>query len=173
MIFGILLAIYLELNNNTWTYSLFGSAILLAFLLFLSKTRPSLRKELFFGFTFYCAIFLLGVNLVMYKTAKNSPNHYQKHNNHTESYIIEIVDLPKDKPNSIQIIAEVLSSIDSSKQAVSTSGNVLLYFEKSPQSEQLLQGDKLIIRSNLLDIDAPVNPGQFNYKQYLSFNQNF
>ncbi len=171
MIAGILLSIYNDFTNIFWTYAFLISIFLLVGQLIISKKSPSLNKELIFGGLFYISLFLGGINLVKYKTAKNDKLHYQKFNQDIDEYIIQIVELPKEKNNSIQVIAEVQNTINSNNQLNHTNGLVLLYFEKDSNSFSILQGDKLLIKSKLVNIAAPLNPGQFNYKQYLSFNQ--
>lgn len=171
MIAGILLAIYNDLTSSIWGLLFSISFTTNVILLLISKKRPALNKELLFGGVLYLTIFLGGVNIVIFKTSKNDPLHYQKFNLSSEEYIIQVTELPKEKPNSIQVIAEVQQVIDSSLQVTKTNGLVLLYFAKDSLSTQILQGDKLIISSLLNDINEPVNPGQFNYKLYLSFNQ--
>lgn len=171
MIAGILLAIYNDLTATIWTLFFAITIGLLTTQLILCKKYPSLNKELLFGGLLYLTVFLGGVNIVIFKTSKNDHLHYQKHNQHAEEYIIQVVDLPKEKPNSIQVIAEVQQVIDTNQRLTTTKGHVLLYFAKDSLSANILQGDKLIIRSQLDDIAEPINPGQFNYKQYLSFNQ--
>ncbi len=170
MIAGILIAIYQDLNSHNWFYALGISLVLLLFIMLSIKKNPTLNKELYFGGTFYLMMFLVGVNLIVFKTAKNDSSHYQKVAINNE-YIVEIVEIPKEKPNSVQIIANVFSCIDSNNIAQKSSGNVILYFEKDSSSLKLLQGDKLYIQSDLSSIAPPLNPGQFNYKQYLEFNQ--
>ncbi len=171
MITGILLAIYNDFTHSFWTLSFVISLLALSVSLFLTKRKPSLNKELFFGAIFYFTIFLAGVNIVIFNTAKNDTLHYQKHNQNSVKYIVEVVDLPKEKENSIQIVATIESCIDSNQNQVTTNGKALLYFAKDSASSSLIQGDKLIIKSNLATISPPINPGQFNYQQYLSFNQ--
>ena len=170
MIAGILIAIYQDLNSHNWLYVLGISFSVLVIILIGVKKKPTLNKELLFGGWFYFVMFLVGVNLIVFKTAKNESIHYQKITQNNE-YLIEIVEIPKEKPNSVQIIANVFSCIDTQFNAVKSSGNVILYFEKDSISRKLLQGDKLYIQSDLNNIAPPLNPGQFNYKQYLEFNQ--
>lgn len=170
MIAGILIAIYQDLNSHNWLYALGISFAVLVVIFIGVKKRPTLNKELLFGGWFYWLIFLVGVNLIVFKTAKNDSIHYQKIATNNE-FLIEIVEIPKEKPNSIQVIANIFTCIDSNANALKSSGNVILYFEKDSASLRLLQGDKLYIQSDLNNIAPPVNPGQFNYKQYLEFNQ--
>ncbi|MCB9189669.1 MAG: ComEC family competence protein [Flavobacteriales bacterium] len=172
MITGILIGIYSHLQNSIWLFLFLISFGILSSLLILSKKRPSIRKEFIFGMCSQLTFLLLGINLIIFKTAENQASHYQKFisDNHNE-YIIEVTEIPKEKENSYQIIGEVTSVKTDSTKWSPTSGEVLLYFKKDGQSEQILQGDKLIINCNFQEIQPPQNPDQFNYKQYLSFNQ--
>lgn len=172
LIGGILVGIYTDLQSTLWIFPLLLSGIILGLLLVISKLRPSLKKEYFFGLLVQIVFLFAGLNLIVFKTAKNKPDHYQHYiTENFNSFIIEVAEIPKEKPNSIQIIAKIKAVKEGNDKWVSTSGNVLLYFQKDTASENILQGDEIIISSTLQNIQPPQNPGQFNYKQYLSFNQ--
>lgn len=172
LIGGILIGIYGDLQTNLWSIPLIVFGALLGGQLLLTKYKPSLRKEFVFGALTMVTFFFIGVNLIAFKTAKNKSDHYQNYaSENYNSYLVEVSEIPKEKPNSIQVVAEVYSVKTYYNTWKSSSGNVLLYFKKDSTSEKILQGDQIIISSNLQDIAPPHNPGQFNYKQYLSFNQ--
>lgn len=172
MIGGILLGIYGDLSNPKWILFLGTTSLLSVLLLINTKKRPSLRKEFLFGILIQLTFVSIGINLIVFRTAKNKPTHYQKFTEGFENdFIIEVKEIPKEKPNSIQVVAEVTNTETNALGWVNTTGSLLLYFEKDTLSKRILQGDQVYIKCNLQDILAPQNPGQFNYKQYLSFNE--
>lgn len=125
-----------------------------------------------FGILIQVVFLSIGLNLIVFKTAKNKPDHYQNYvTENFNSFMIEVLEIPKEKPNSVQIIAKIKAVKEGEDKWISTSGNILLYFQKDSTSKKILQGDEIVISSTLQNIQAPQNPGQFNYKQYLSFNQ--
>lgn len=129
-------------------------------------------REFIFGALTIITFFSLGINLIVFKTAKNKSDHYQQFiTNESEDFIIEVVEIPKEKPNSVQIIAQIKSVKTTENKWDQTNGNAIFYFAKDSNSLRILQGDELVVQSNLNDIKPAQNPGQFNYKQYLSFNQ--
>lgn len=169
---GILLGIYGHITGSFWLIPLVASAILLSGYLLWIKFRPSLRKEFVFGGISSLIFFFIGINLIVFKTANNSNKYYQNFTTEFQNgYIVEVFEIPKEKPNSIQVIASVNAVKTDSINWRSSSGEVLLYFKKDSLSSSILQGDKIYIETNLQDIQSPQNPDQFNYKQYLSFNQ--
>lgn len=172
MIAGILFGIYGDLKSYHWFLILATTLTALGVMLILSKSKPTLRKEFLFGVLTQFTFLLIGINLIVFKTAENKSTHYQRFvSENSDGYIVEVTEIPKEKPNSIQVIAEVKSVKKDSSKWISSTGEVLLYFKKDSASKDILQGDKIYVQSNLQDIQPPQNPGQFNYKQYLSFNQ--
>lgn len=172
LIGGILFGIYGNLQSEFWSIPLITLGLLLGLQLLLTKYKPSLRKEFIFGGLTLLTFFFVGANLIVFKTAKNKSDHYEKYlSDNYSTYLVEVTEIPKEKTNSIQVIAEVYSVKTASSTWQPSSGNVLLYFNKDSSCSQILQGDQIIVSSNLQDIAPPHNPGQFNYKQYLSFNQ--
>ncbi len=172
LIAGILLGIYTELHSVWWIAPLIGSGLITSAQLLRTKQSPSLRKELIFGGLTQLLFMLIGINLIVFKTAGNKPSHYQHFNTKYEgNYIVEVTEIPKEKPNSIQVVAEVQHVVSSSGKWLNTTGEVLLYFEKDTSSLAILQGDQIYVKSLFQTILPPQNPGQFNYKQYLAFNQ--
>lgn len=172
MIIGIIAGIYLHLSDGIWlNIFMCLTAILMVYALILRKA-PTLIKEFIFGSICFATLLFGGISLVSVKTAANQSDHYQRFEiSQDQHYLIRVIEIPKEKANSIQIIAQVTALKTSSNLWQPTSGHLLLYFSKDTSSYQILQGDLLLIHSNLQDIAPPHNPGQFNYKQYLEFNQ--
>ncbi|CAG5078047.1 hypothetical protein CRYO30217_00555 [Parvicella tangerina] len=172
MIAGILVAIYSELQSIYWVVPMLGAIALLGSYLLYIKYRPALRKEFVFGGITLIAFFFVGINLIIFKTAEYRTTHYQNFTNeYQNNYLVEVSEIPKEKPNSVQVVAKINAVKQENDQWISSTGQVLLYFKKDSASLNILQGDIIYVESDLQDINEPQNPGQFNYKQYLSFNQ--
>jgi competence protein ComEC len=81
--------------------------------------------------------------------------------------IITVTEPPVEKSNSFKIIA-CPEFIRDSLGWKKTSGRLLLYFEKDSLIQQIRYGDELVIKADLNPVNPPGNPGEFDYKQYLS-----
>ncbi len=81
-----------------------------------------------------------------------------------------------ERPGSYKIVADALGFRDSINWKP-TSGKVILYFEKDSAVRRISYGDQLIVHTTLNPVNPPMNPGEFNYKQYLAnrgiYNQGF
>lgn len=89
--------------------------------------------------------------------------HFSKVEN-TSTYVARITEPPIDKPTTLNAIAEVQEVRANDKQQ-KTIGKVLLRFSKDEPA--LVQyGDVVAFKGDVKPYDLPMNPEQFNYKQY-------
>jgi competence protein ComEC len=75
---------------------------------------------------------------------------------------LELIEEPQSKANSFKVLAEVYAVDDKL-----TEGVVLIYFDK--EIDSLHYGKRLITTNNPREVDAPSNPFQFNYRQFLFY----
>ena len=93
----------------------------------------------------------------------NHSIHFSKVEN-ASTYVARITEPPIDKPTTLNAIAEVQGVRANYKQQ-KTIGKVLLRFSKDEPA--LLQyGDVVAFKGDVKPYDLPMNPEQFNYKQY-------
>ena len=50
-----------------------------------------------------------------------------------------------------------------------TSGKAIVYLEKDSNAQKLKYGDKILLYDRFSEIPPPLNPGEFNYKNYLKY----
>jgi competence protein ComEC len=79
-----------------------------------------------------------------------------------------ITESPQEKKKSTKAVLEIEHVLIDSVW-VNAKGDLLLYLEKSEESTQLEIGDELSLEVNYKEVEPPANPGQFNYKRFLSF----
>jgi len=89
------------------------------------------------------------------------------HQENIDQLIVRVVDPVSERPNSYKLLGRVVSIIDSSGIRPA-SGKVLLYFEKEERVKNIAYGDELLIASKIAAVDPPGNPGEFDYRRYLS-----
>lgn len=113
---------------------------------------------------------IIGYNLSYFHKQYKYKNHYHYFINTKEktSFQIKLIKLPIEKEKSYKIIAEIEAVLNKEKQ-YKTSGKILIYFEKTESIEKLKIGDKINIQSKLNEISGPKNPNEFNYKNYLLY----
>lgn len=141
--------------------------ILIIFELFLSK-YISYKYRGLSGLYINILLVLIGYQLVVLNTSKFDKHHISNFPKDTKEYIFQISEAVSEKPGSIKVVANVLFAKDSAKWE-KRNGSVMLYFEKNEQSGKLAYGDEFITQINLQKVKPPQNPGEFNYKRYLSY----
>jgi len=170
LLVGILTAIYLNFQSLYWVSSFGIGFLALVAMYFFSKKNITYLKEILFGGILNAVLILGGVSLIVLHTSSFKASHYSKFSNADSQYVMSVIEVPKNKPNSIQVIGEVQQVVNGDTSVVS-SGLSLFYFRKDSLAMQILQGDVLQVDCELKSIQGIKNPGQFNYKNYLRFNQ--
>lgn len=79
-----------------------------------------------------------------------------------------VVESPQSKKKSMKVILHV-EAVLSDKKWQPVTGELLLYLEKGEESKALEIGDELLLPVKYNEVSAPANPGEFNYKRFLSF----
>jgi competence protein ComEC len=162
---GILLAIKLEYWQGLfWLLIILVSVYPVLIITFSNKIPYKLRWLP--GLLQNLILVLAGYNLLIFST----PQYQEKnliHFSNPEMAMVRVTEQISEKENSFKIVSKVLAIRDSVKWQYA-SGKVILYFQKDPTCGIIRYGDELIISSDLTEIASPQNPGEFNYKKYLS-----
>ncbi|KJD36334.1 competence protein [Tamlana sedimentorum] len=165
LILGIVMGYFI---NITVTISLVTSAL---FLLLLAISyvyfKNKLNSLIWFGVLAYLTIISIGVLTVNFHNQKNHINHYTKTISYGENNIKTISFRVKEilKPGNYynKYVVDILK-IDSTK----VSGKTLLNIEKDSTEIRLNVDEIAITKAQLKDLIHPLNPHQFDYKNYLS-----
>ncbi|HMC01465.1 MAG TPA: ComEC/Rec2 family competence protein [Flavobacteriaceae bacterium] len=163
LVLGIILAFAFSIPL-IWSLYITGlTALLLLFFLLLVKKQ--FVKPFWFGLMCYITVISVGVLTVNFHNQKNFENHY------TNVWSL------KNKPNVLFLkIREVLKPSNFHNKYVvniikiddkETSGKILLNVAKDSSNNHLIVDDELLIKTNLFEINTPLNPNQFDYKAYL------
>ncbi len=173
LIAGILISIYLKLDSFYWSIPLVLLISFIVFLHFQKRIAASFATNYIFGLVLYVTLFFAGINLTVFRTEYNYDSHYLHkidQANYSTKLIVEIDEIPKQKPKSLYTVASI-KAIENKGEIEPAIGKLILYFEKDSSSNTLLQGDQIIINCPLQNISKPRNPEEFNYSQYLYFHQ--
>jgi competence protein ComEC len=156
----------------------FISLILLLFglMVFAFAKKISYSQRWLNGVVIHLLLFCSGYEVTRLNTLfldKDNISHFKVNQS---AILVQVIEPVNERPNSYKVIARVILYKDSI-QAHSASGKLILYFEKDTTVQQIKYGDQLLVHTSLNPVNPPMNPGEFNYKRYLSnrgiYNQGF
>ncbi len=113
-------------------------------------------------------IFLSGYLLVLQKTEIRNKHHLIHFKDTVSHFQVVLISHAQNKPKSWKMEAR-LQKVKTDKQWINVDGKVLLYFAKEYFPQNFQYGDVLLIEGSPQVLTAPANPGEFDYKRFLSF----
>lgn len=164
---GILLCKIFHINFNVLiVLNCVFAALVVMF--FYNRKSATLIKSSVYVFLSDLFLFLSAVYSCYYINPKNYSDfygHFLTKENCT--WVAEVTDLPVEKENFYKIALDV-KSIQNGADFRNVQGKVLAYFKKPFDKKQLSPGDFVEIYSEFLPVQKPLNPNEFNYKNFLS-----
>jgi len=165
---GVGLAVGLPIGGMLWQLGATLLALSILLILAHSKIKPLLNANLtIWGLLFFGWIAYIGMLNVHWASPKLHPMHYTHTANTPGLLIVQIEELPYTLPNTIRLVANVKAQKQGDK-LVPLTGKVMLLLPLDSASAQLKYGDELAINSKLQPIPPPLNPYEFDYRQYLA-----
>lgn len=135
---------------------------------FYVRNKSSLHLQASTGIIFFSVIFLLGYIHLQNFNHRNYPDQKLFKSDH-KFYLAVIRDGSEEKGNAFRSLAEIVKiKTDSGWQ--NSTGKVLLYHPSDPIHNSFNYGDMILVKGAALAVSPPANPGEFNYKKYLSYN---
>jgi len=170
---GIVLAIY---QPGIFSgKAIFLSATILAFLFFVITGRKSELFSFWAGIIGLATIFFLGYARLQGQMVTRHADHLSKVTGHVGFFEAVVRSMPQEKAKSWKIEVELIrvkttdDSITNSHWHPAT-GKMLLYIAKNNVPEiNLRYGDRIILNGSPQPINPPANPGEFDFKRFLSF----
>ncbi|RYY36404.1 MAG: ComEC family competence protein [Sphingobacteriaceae bacterium] len=109
-------------------------------------------------------LIVAGINNVNSSKEVNDNDHFARHK--ADHLVLKIIDEPVLKNDSYRFTTQVIQTTngDQSKQTI---GKLLLSI-KDTRASKLKYGDVLLIAAKYDEVMPPLNPAEFNYKQYLA-----
>ena len=120
------------------------------------------------GIAIFSAISMAGYLLAANRFEKNK-SHLFCDFEHTKAWVGRVISVPEEKANSWKLVVRMEEAKTASWKKAS--GKVLLHISSSAAPWKY--GDRLLISGSPSAIQAPMNPGEFDYKRYLSFQNIF
>jgi competence protein ComEC len=119
------------------------------------------------GVPAFLIIILSGYLHLTFQNESSDPNHLLHHKGSVEAYTVKIESYAEEKDKSWKVTGELLKVQSNGWQTIS--GKVLLYFSKEVYHTPFNYGDILVVRGQPSLVNAPSNPGEFDYKRFLTF----
>ncbi|MDE3742882.1 ComEC/Rec2 family competence protein [Maribacter polysaccharolyticus] len=159
LVMGILAGYHLDLGIY-WPLALTLSSVACLGFFRYSKSRP---KSVTFGITAACTTLFLGMLIVGISQPKNDAHHYSKANtDDLGAWKLKITDVLKSTTFSNRFIADV-EAFD----AAHVTGKIIVSLPADASPFPLQVDDELIVLAKRTEIPSPLNPHQFDYRQYL------
>lgn len=109
---------------------------------------------------------VLGYLHVVVQTESRHPNHLVNHNAPISHYKVVIIRFDEEKARTWKMEGRILQV--HSETWLEKEGRVVLYFSKEDYATPYRYGDVLLIRGQPQIPEGPANPGEFDYRAYLS-----
>jgi len=162
---GIIIGFYLKLPVESllpW-----GGLFLIIFTFSYFRAKKLFFQDIFFGISCLVMFLFIGIFSTSIHLPQNRPNHYlnilaETAPEQNQLLIAEVTE--KLKPGLYQEKYIIKAKFYNSQPA---EGKALLNVSKDPESKQYEIGDNLALPAKFLDINTPLNPYQFNYRNYL------
>ena len=159
LIFGISIQYYC----NYWQFGSQNLSILLVVLIFLLFLLNFLKKKVLFTILIWILLTLIGISTVYFQDVRKSKQYYGLHAEDSFSAILTIKKILKPGNYYYKYQAEI-SQVNQQK----TVGSILLNIQKDSLQYQFKVDEQIFLKPTLKELIPPLNPHQFNYKEYLS-----
>lgn len=166
-VLGIFSAIYIKVPWQVSLGIIFGTITVHFLTIKYVNRKLKTMPHVILGSLLSLAFVALGYFAVEANRDINSPLHFQNHK--AKYYKIRVVDYPLLKFGQYRFNGKVNEIINEQGKRRPSKGNLLCYWSANIQNLPEA-GQDYWVALTLKPIAAPKNPGEFNYKQYLSYH---
>ncbi|MEM6843140.1 MAG: ComEC/Rec2 family competence protein [Bacteroidota bacterium] len=135
---------------------------------FLPKSAFS-RYHSWGGLLAMMALVLLGIIRAQQHDTANVPDHLLHQADSANYYTAQVASQPEPRKNSYRVYLKVEQVVASGEQAFSRSGRVVAYQPQADSCQLLRFGDRILVKGLPDRVEAPKNPGEFDYRQFLAY----
>ena len=158
----LIVGIVLQFHYKIWCLSFVQSIAALAFLLLFIFVLKFYCKKFLFTITSWLLFVFIGMFIVFLQNNSNKQNYYAK------KYSIDsLITFKVDKVLKSNLYYDKYFGVVVKIGNQSTNGRILLNVQKDSLLSSASIGSVFLFKSNLNEIQKPLNPNQFNYKKYL------
>ncbi|MBG0783321.1 MAG: ComEC/Rec2 family competence protein [Bacteroidales bacterium] len=163
---GIYLALNWYLTPYIFQLLIFTGGLLISFFVQILLNK-SYRFRWLVGVNVIFLMILAGIlNVVVNETQPKEENILKIHTAEGP-FIARIIDVPIEREATVKATLELIA-ISNGDSILRIENKVLAYFQKVPHSSKLNYGDIISFTTSPKTVESPKNPGQFDYKKYLS-----
>lgn len=163
--FGIWMAINLDFLNLKVNLSLLVFGLTTLLLSFLVVKKYQFRW--IFGLLLHAVLFLGGAAQVkiIHQKAENVTIPALSEN---AFYIARVVESPVEKSQSVKLLLNLENVYRQEQELQAAKGKVLAYLKLDENLPSVQYGDQIAFSKMPVTIEAPSNPGQFDYRTYMA-----
>lgn len=165
---GILLANFVNLPFDVFLVLLVASIGLVVFLAFYRPVFFSFRFRWIFGLTSAVTFFLFGVFATELYTEEHFQNHLTELPEKEVYALVQLLEDPQEKERSMGMKTRLLQIGSSTDSLQTKSLKLMLYLKKDSASRKLRYGDQILLHTYLNELQAPKNPFEFDYRDFLN-----
>lgn len=147
--------------------SFFITFLFFVLVIYLFVFSSKYRFRWIWGILSSLLLFASGYELTTIKTQIFSKKHFSKFELINSPVIARVIEPLIEKENSFKTTLEIIR-VKEEGGWKETEGKAVVYFQKDTSCYKIELNDQLIVDAAFKDIEPPSNPGEFNYKNYLS-----
>jgi len=132
-----------------------------ALLYYYLRARKSVSPPYIFVILSFILMTVLGITIATMSKPENINNHFSNH--YKPGSLLELIILEKLKKNDFY--STYLAEVNGTDQ-LKTSGKILIRIANKDSLEDLRFDNKLLTSQKLVNFRGPMNPGEFNFKEY-------
>lgn len=142
------------------------AACLFLFLFTTGKTGET--SKLLYGISLQVFLFVAGWFICNFSNERNNPQHYVNIlSQEPQYYAGHVSEIPVEKTKSIK--TEItLQHAKVNGEWKNVNGKIIAYFAKTDSARQITTGQTIVFSGALQDVQGPLNPHEFDYKNYLA-----
>ncbi|MDD3636021.1 MAG: ComEC/Rec2 family competence protein [Bacteroidales bacterium] len=166
--FGI--GIFVALKYNLTPYFavvLTLSVVLFASFLIQTIINKSYKLRWLIGLNIVFLFIAIGTSATLINKQSQSSGNSSLITSPNGLFIARVVDTPIERDATIKATLKLIA-VKTEDSLVNLNDKMLAYFQKVPEMKAIGYGDIISFSTAPATIDPPKNPGQFDYKQYLS-----
>ena len=163
---GIVNGFFLYPSQNVLWFSVACAMLAILCLVIFRKHWRLYNRSFIFGMIATVIFYLLGISLSI---SRSSYREYSRHFAfRADSYQANVIDYPTQRAKSTRVLIRVTGALDSLGAGHGANCQVLAYFPFDLQADTLIPGDELIFSQMPRLVEEVRNPGQFDFRSYLT-----
>ena len=166
-IIGIMAVVYFPaiINIDTWAIWIILCTILIS-AIYITSINLAHKYNWLTGLVFGLMIILVGV---LVTSQKSITSEFSTTKTEKQTYLGNIINNPSETNKAVKAIVAV-ESVETDSIQPNIPQKVLCYFAKDSLSIELKYGDVIVLTGKLSAPVGPLNPGEFDFNEYLKQN---